>query len=72
MFCCKINAWRGCIQFLCTHCYNPIRIRKIEEVVRVNFPQRVLGLKEAPLLFGIVKLNIPLAVNELIGSCYFA
>ena len=103
-----ITAWRGSIQFLCTHCYDPIHIRKIrirrirarkfsaaysrfkgiclamvyvakshhqlqrgeavynfyalivttwyisgryvsEEVVRVNFPRRIPGLKEAPL-----------------------
>ena len=30
-----------------------------EEVVRVNFPRRILGLKETLLFFGIVKFSIP-------------
>ena len=70
-----ITAWSGSIQFLCTHCYDPIHIRKIR--IRRSrarkFSTTYSRFKgSSTLLFGIMKLSIPLAVNELIGSCYFA
>ena len=70
-----ITAWSGSLQFLCTHCYDPIHIRKIR--IRRSRARKFSTMYSrfkgsSTLLFGIMKLSIPLAVNELIGSCYFA
>ena len=70
-----ITAWSGSVQFLCTHCYDPVHIRKIR--IRRSRARKFSATYSqfkgsSTLLFGIMKLSIPLAVNELIGSCYFA
>ena len=60
-----IIAWRGCIQFLCTHCYDPIRIMKLVKWSRTHeFSATYSRFKwSSSLLLGIVELSIPLAVN---------
>ena len=69
-----ITAWRGFIQYLCTHWYDPIRIKKIliRKCRTREFSATYSWFKEAPFsFFCIAKISIPLAVNELM-SCYFA